>query len=66
MVDVFEKNICNYCKSTNCNKKIMEGGEYKLKTYKCLSYIKDEAKIVPVSPPIYITANRDYVRRSER
>ena len=67
MVDIFQKEICNYCKNTQCkknnynNNEIIEIEKDKVITYKCINYKKDLSKIIPIEPPLSITAKRDYI-----
>ena len=71
MVDIFKKQICNYCKNTECEKneyykyKLVEIEKDGLKIYKCTDYIKDSSKIIPIEPPLPITAKRDYIKYHE-
>lgn len=66
MVDIFKREICNYCKDTQCEKneliKIETDG---LRIYKCMNYKKDSSKIIPIEPPLPITAKRDYINYHE-
>lgn len=72
MVDIFRKQICNYCKNTECEKneyfekKIIEIKVDGITIYKCVDYKKDSSKIIPIDPPLPVTAERDYVKYYER
>ena len=71
MVDIFKKEICNYCKNTECEKNeyykntLIEINSDGLKTFKCIDYIKDPSKIIPIERPLPITAKRDYIKYYE-
>ncbi len=52
MVYIFKKEICNYCKNTQCEKnkiknKIDIDKSKNMVIYKCTTYIKDKEKIIP-------------------
>lgn len=72
MVDIFKKQICNYCKNTECRKneyyknKIIEIKVDRVTEYKCLSYKKDLSKIIPIQPPLYVTAKKENIKYYER
>lgn len=66
MVDMFETKICNYCKNTECDNKIIEFKDGNLTTYKCENYMKDASKIIPPEPSLFVTAKRDYINYVER
>jgi hypothetical protein len=67
MVDIFEKEICNYCQNTECKKgKLIEIKTDGVNIYKCADYKKDPYKIIPIEPPLPITAERDYIKYYER
>lgn len=71
MVDIFKKEICNYCKNTECKKN--ECYKYKLveivldgiNIYKCTDYKKDSSKIISTARPLSITAKRDFIKYHE-
>lgn len=69
MVDMFKKQICNYCKNTECEKneyyknKIIGIKIDELIIYKCIDYKKDSSKIIPIDPPLPVTAERDYKKK---
>lgn len=66
MVDIFKKEICNYCKNLGCEKKkLIEFETDGLKTFKCIEYEKDSSKIIPIERPLSITAKRDYIKYYE-
>lgn len=66
MVDIFKREICNYCKNTRCEKKgLIESNINGLKTFKCTNYLKDASKIIPIEKPLSVTAPRDYVKYYE-
>lgn len=66
MVDIFKKEICNYCKNTRCEKKgLIESETDGLKIFKCIDYSKDPSKIIPIEKPLSITAPRDYIKYYE-
>lgn len=66
MVDIFRKEICNYCKNTKCEKKeLIETDINGLKSFKCIDYIKDPTKIIPIERPLPVTAKRDYIKYHE-
>lgn len=71
MVDIFKKEICNYCKNTECEKneyyrrKLIGIDINGLKIYKCIDYKKDPSKIIPIDKPLSITAKRDYINYYE-
>lgn len=71
MVDMFKKQICNYCKNTECEKneyykeKIIEIKKDGFKILKCIDYQKDSSKIISTEPPLPITAKRDYINYHE-
>lgn len=66
MVDIFKKEICNYCKNTECEKKeLIELEMNGLKTFKCINYVKDPSKIIPIERPLSVTAKRDYINYHE-
>lgn len=66
MVDIFKQEICNYCKNTGCEKKeLIESEEDGLRTFKCIDYLKDPSKIIPIEKPLSITAVRDYIKYFE-
>lgn len=71
MVDIFKKEICNYCKNTECEKNESYKHEIigikldKLTIYKCANYQKDSSKIIPIERPLPITAKRDYIKYHE-
>lgn len=44
MVDFFEREICSYCKNTNCKKEIKIKYEKGVTTYKCDEAIKSQKK----------------------
>ena len=58
--------LCECCKSKECNKNIVtiEYKDYKL--IKCLDYVKDESKIKGYVAPLEVTAKRCYVKEIER
>ncbi len=72
MVDIFEREICNYCKDVECKmneyyrKKLIEIRVDGLNTYKCVDYKKDPSKIIPIDPPLSVIAERDYIKYCER
>lgn len=67
MVDIFKKQICNYCKNKQqdkneyCEHEVIEINKDGLKILKCTDYQKDSSKIIPIEPPLPITAKRDYI-----
>ncbi len=71
MVDIFKKEICNYCKNTKCEEseynrhEVVETKVDGVTIYKCVNYQKDSSKIVPIQPPLFITAERDYIKYHE-
>lgn len=71
MVDIFKKEICNYCKNKQddkneyCKSGLVEINLDGLNIYKCPDYIKDPTKIIPIEPPLPITAKRDYINYHE-
>lgn len=65
MVDIFEQKMCNYCKNTNCNKRIIVEGNKYMTVYRCEEYQKDSNKIIPYEKPLVVTAKRDYVTTIE-
>jgi hypothetical protein len=65
MVDIFEKELCNYCKKTQCIRKIIKKQSNNVITLKCEEYEKDESKIIPYEPPLIVTAKRDYIIKKE-
>lgn len=71
MVDVFKKEICNYCKNKQqeknnyCGLEIIEIKKNGLKILKCTNYQRDPSKIIPTKPPLYVTAERDYINYHE-
>ena len=56
MVDVFESKMCNCCRNSNCNKRIVVNSNEGLTMYKCEEYVKDESKIIPFEKPVIATA----------
>ena len=67
MVDIFKKQICNYCKRTQCEEeKLIETKIDGINIYKCMNYEKDPSKINIIEPPLPVTAKRDYVKYCER
>ena len=72
MVDIFKKEICNYCKNTECQEneyykhKIIDVKIDKIHKYACSDYTKDLSKIKPIKPPLRVTAERDYIKYYER
>lgn len=65
MVDIFENEMCNYCKNTNCKKTFTIDSFKGVTTYKCNEYIKDNKKIIPYEKPLIITAKRTYIKFQE-
>lgn len=66
MVDIFKKEICNYCKNLGCEKKkLIELKKDEVKILKCEEYKKDSSKIIPIERPLSITAKRDYIKYYE-
>lgn len=71
MVDIFKQQICNYCKNKQqdkneyCKNEVIEIKKDRLKTLKCTNYQKDPSKIIPIKPPLYVTAERDYINYHE-
>lgn len=65
MVDVFVDKMCCYCSNNNCSKKVEIIKIKNCTTYKCNEYIKNNTKIVPYREPLAITAERDYVTKTE-
>lgn len=65
MVDIFENKMCNYCKNTNCNKRITINNEKGVTVYKCDEYDRDKNKIEHYTKPLVITAERDYKNNSK-
>ena len=66
MVDLFKEKICNYCKKTKCQNKILSKNKEEVIIYKCEEYEKDCSKIIPYEAPAIITAKRDYTSSVER
>lgn len=71
MVDIFRKEICNYCKNTECEKNeydknvLTEIRTDGVTIYKCINYKKDPSKIIPTERPLPVTAKRDYIKYHE-
>lgn len=68
MVDIFEEKICTICKkhnTINCKKTIIIKEEKNIRILSCESYGKDSNKIIPYIEPLIVTANRDYVHKTE-
>ena len=60
MVDIFKKEICNYCQNTECDKsELVEVEADGLKIYKCLCYKKKSSKITSTGQtlPVKIKKN---------
>lgn len=66
MVDMFVKKMCYYCCNNNCSNNLKVIKTDNCTTYKCDEYIKDESKIVPYVEPLFVTAERDYVTKTEK
>ena len=61
MEDIFkryENEICQTCKAEVCKRNIMVIYENKIKTIKCIDYIKDETKIKPTQKALCVTARQ--------
>lgn len=71
MVDIFKKEICNYCRNKRleenicCKHEIIEIEKGGLKILRCINYQKDSSKIISIEPPLPITAKRDYIKYHE-
>ena len=71
MVDIFKREICNYCKNEQqdkneyCNCEIIEIEKDGLKVLKCIEYQKDSSKIISTTPPLPVTAKKDYINYHE-
>lgn len=58
MVDIFKKEICNYCKNTECEKnKLVEVEIDGVKTYKCFDYKRKLSKISSKESTLTIKKN---------
>ena len=62
MVDMFEIKMCNYCKNTQCSKKINITTERKMTIYKCDEYIQDKKKKKQYKQLEFVTAKRDHIK----
>lgn len=67
MEEIFNRQICSVCKNyDNCNKnKIEYKIDKEIDVYFCTSYKKDPKKIIPYEKPLIVTAQRDYVSKTE-
>ena len=67
MVDIFKKEICNYCKdkkdekNKDCKQKIIKIEIDDLTIYKCSYYLKKTSESISIEPPSPVTTNKDYI-----